>query len=154
MEPMNILVNDVVGLLGKIHVDESLKSVLNRLGLDASKIRLKRGDVDMNLISKEFGLEIEFADTTKYRCHENLPEGALVAGAVFFSPLSVERLGALPYEISFAMTRPSAQALLGTPTWSSPVAPTDRWSVDGREVTVRFDRETGKVQRVIFSLPK
>lgn len=151
---MTVRMDDVLGVLGKIHVDESVKQVVVALGLDPSKIRLKRGDVDINIVSKSHGLEIEFADITKYRGGEDFPEGALVAGAIFVSPASIETLGELPHGIDFALSRESAQDLLGKPDWSSPVAPIDRWNKDSRDITIRFDRSSGKAQRIIFSLPK
>jgi hypothetical protein len=151
---MKLKAVDLVSLLGKSHADDSVKDALAELGLDAAKIKLKRGDVDMNIVSASSGVEIEFADPAKYRGTENLPDGALVLGAVFFSGASGKTLGSLPHRLGFDLTRQTAQSLLGPPSWSSPVAPIDRWSIDHKELTLRFDKATGKVQRVIFSLPK
>jgi hypothetical protein len=151
---MNETVTSLISLLGKAHMDPSVKQALISLGMDLKKVRLKRGDVDMNMVAENYGIEIEFADQNKYRTNGAFPEGALVLGAIFFSPASQSSVGSLPYGMHFDMTRSQVATLLGNPAWSSPVAPIDRWRQDARDLTVRFDRATQKAQRFIFSLPK
>ena len=136
------------------HVLHVMYSLFDDQGVAEKKVRLKGGDFDVNVVAAAHGVEFEFADQTKYKFEGNMPDGALVLGVVFFSPASQDRVGPMPHGVRFDMTREQAAAALGRPVWTSPVAPIDRWHLDGRDMTVRFDRATTKVQKVIFSLTK
>lgn len=145
---------DLIDLLGKSNVNDGVRTGLDALGIDVRRIRLKRGDFDVNVVSESYEIEIEFADADKYKSTEQIPEGALVLGAILLSPATTAKLGALPHGLEFGMTREALFAKLGKPVWSSPVAPIDRWAIGSHDVTVRFERTSLKSQRIIFSQPK
>ncbi|MFT3818409.1 MAG: hypothetical protein QM750_12370 [Rubrivivax sp.] len=151
---MTMKVEDLLVLLGKSSTNEKVRETLTALGIDMKKVRLKKGDFDVNVVAESYGIEIEFADPGKYKSTEPIPEGALVLGAVFISSTTISKLGSLPYGLEFGLTRELAASKLGKPVWSSPVAPIDRWLLDDHEVTIRFERTSLKVQRIIFSRPK
>jgi hypothetical protein len=146
--------NELISLLGMPHTAPAVQRVLTELGIDPKKVRLKKGDFDVSVEGKQVALELEFADPEKYGVELPGPDGQLVLGHVMIFGPAVAQLGGLPEGLTPLSSRAQAKELLGPPAWTSPVAPIDRWQVNGINLTVRFDRATERAERFTYALPK
>ena len=144
-------------LLGQSKSAPLVKEFLRQVGLSPEKIKLKRGDSEAAFEFEDIGFDVNFVDPEGVHTLGTHAEGDLVIGAVFMYAKDVQGHrqfgGALPQSLQFALARKEVHALLGSPGWSSPALPIDRWSVEAYDLTIWFTPDS-IIQHVIAHLRK
>lgn len=144
--------------LGRSNVDPKVVSLLDRLGLAHQKIELRRGDFDTALDAPEHGIDLVFSDPQSYVLTHNSPEGSLILSCVFFFSEGRENHRQYPLDLpaglTFSASREEVRKLFGTPEFSSPILPVDRWTWNGLKLAVTFVESQSSIARVSCSLPK
>jgi hypothetical protein len=144
----------IIDLVGLTRQNPLVDEFMRAIELDGEKIKLKRGDSEVALEAEKYGVDVNFIES-KARA---LPEGSMVISAIFLYAEGVQGHsqfdGALPCDLKFGATRPEIRKQLGTPSWSSPAMPIDRWSMKDYGVTVWFTGANESIGHVIVHLPK
>jgi hypothetical protein len=150
--------NSLISALGLPHSDGQVKLLLQALGLQDKKVKLKRGDFDVAFDAPSHGVDVVFSDPTQHDLPETFPEGALVFSCVFFFSEGSQGHKAfqapLPLSLRFAMPNAAVRALLGEPEWTSPVLPIEHWMVDGKQVAVSFTDDGQAIDYISVALPE
>ncbi len=102
------------------------------------------------------GIQLDFVDEGKRRntpIHD-IGEGPWVLFQFYFMSGAAgggRYAGALPYGITFDMTRADLAKLLGAPTSSNPMV--ELWQKEDHRVSVNFDRKSGAIKAVGVQAP-
>jgi hypothetical protein len=146
----------LIAALGRTHNESTVRNLLEQLGLENAKIKLKRGDFDVGVESEAFGVALNFSDPETYGMQELVRDGALVLSTVFLYSEGVEDhrqfQGDLPAGLEFSMSREEVNRKLGRPEWTSPALPVDRWPIDGRRLVVRYHADERSIRHISCAL--
>lgn len=155
---MTINSEEVIALLGLAHNDAGVRQILEKFGLGAAKLKLKRGEADLNLEAIKFGAELIFSDPTLYDAPSSFPEGGLIfSGALLMSEGHEgykQFSGKLPDDLRFQMSRQETRNLLGAPEWINPHLPLDRWAKGAFRLAVSYNTDEKSIKRLSVSIPK
>jgi hypothetical protein len=153
---MNFKAKDLLLLLNKPSTDSDVQLFLNAINLQSTKLRIKRGESDAAIESKEHGIALNF----KYANDAlRFPEGTLVLSTIHAMSKGTEGhrqfSGTLISGLNFDMTRESVRRILGNPDWSSPILAVDRWERPGYQIVVQFheDKKPASIYSVVVQLP-
>jgi hypothetical protein len=153
---MNFNAKNLLLLLNKPSTDAEVQALLNAIKLQTAKLRIKRGESDVAIESKEFGIVLNFKHAGDAL---NFPEGTLILSTIHAMSKGTEGHqqfdGALVSDLSFDMKREDVKRILGNPDWSSPMLAIDRWERPGYQIVVQFheDRKPATIYSVVVQLP-
>lgn len=155
---MKRLAEDFIRLLGKPHTDNDVNSLMLSLGIKSQYIRLKRGEYSVNFPIYPYGVELVFSDPANFLIAETLKERALIFSTVFFYGDSSHEYkpfaGLLPADLQFTFPRNKVRQILGTPEFSSPILPIDRWIWKKFRLAIDFTEDESQIASISVGISR
>ena len=147
-----------IAALDKAHTSTEGGRLLRALGISEADFRKNPMEKVFHRMYEDEarGVQLDFVDEGRRRrtpIHD-VGKGPWVLFQFYFmagAAGSARYTGALPYGITFDMTRADLAKLLGAPTSSNPMV--ELWQKEGHRVSVNFDRKSGAIKAVGAQVP-